>query len=368
MLACLLAAMMSSADTYMIVTSGLVVRNVYAPYINPNADEKKYVLVGRLTGLIIIVGASWVALVYSDVFGQFKMAMELPILFAAPFWIGMYWRRATRAAVWGSMLFSLLFFFVAPTLLPRIVPSLYENPSLAASTQLVTTSINRNATESDVARYEAYLTAKQTMVETDGDISLLGDPPPPAELGQPITIQNVAGGKSIYWNGSLIPVGETSLETVSRVQDKNVVVTTQRRLGEHVGSGSLNLDFVIYGTLGIDLSTASKATLETLRLPSRVLLPFAVMLGLSLITRRNSDEGLHRYFAKMNTPVLADPAADRARLETAYATTTNPRKLFQNSDWEFVKPTTKDVVGFGLSCAVCGLIIGLLMWLASIGG
>ena len=41
MLACLLAAMMSSADTYMIVTSALVVRNVYAAYINPEADEKK---------------------------------------------------------------------------------------------------------------------------------------------------------------------------------------------------------------------------------------------------------------------------------------------------------------------------------------
>ena len=41
MLACLLAAMMSSADTYMIVTSALVVRNVYAPYINSDAGEKK---------------------------------------------------------------------------------------------------------------------------------------------------------------------------------------------------------------------------------------------------------------------------------------------------------------------------------------
>ena len=35
MLACLLAALMSSADAYMIVGSALVVRNLYAPYINP---------------------------------------------------------------------------------------------------------------------------------------------------------------------------------------------------------------------------------------------------------------------------------------------------------------------------------------------
>ena len=43
MLACLLAALMSSADAYMIVGSALVVRNIYAPYINPNASEREYV-------------------------------------------------------------------------------------------------------------------------------------------------------------------------------------------------------------------------------------------------------------------------------------------------------------------------------------
>ena len=56
MLACLMAAMMSSADCYMIVTSALVVKNIYAPYVNPNASEKRYVMVGRLTGLLIILG------------------------------------------------------------------------------------------------------------------------------------------------------------------------------------------------------------------------------------------------------------------------------------------------------------------------
>ena len=150
MLACLLAAMMSSADTYMIVTSGLVVRNLYAPYINPSANERKYVLVGRLTGLLIIVGASAVALLISDVFTQFKLAMELPILFAAPFWVGMYWRRSNRIAAWGTIVFSLMFFFVLPQALPRMVPSLYESPGLAATTQVVTTTLRREATESKV--------------------------------------------------------------------------------------------------------------------------------------------------------------------------------------------------------------------------
>ena len=48
MLACLLAALMSSADCYMLVTSALLVRNIYAPYFDPNATEKKYVMLGRI--------------------------------------------------------------------------------------------------------------------------------------------------------------------------------------------------------------------------------------------------------------------------------------------------------------------------------
>jgi SSS family solute:Na+ symporter len=107
----------------------------------------------------------------------------------------------------------------------------------------------------------------------------------------------------------------------------------------------------------------------TLRLPSRLLAPFLVLILLSYITPRGRTEVLDRYFAKMNTPVLADHEADRQRLEQAYASpeTTSTRKLFPESEWEFVRPTTKDVVGFVASCVVCVAIIGLLIWLANIG-
>jgi len=368
MLACLLAAMMSSADTYMIVTSALVVRNVYAPYINPNADEKKYVMVGRLTGLIIIIGASLVALRFSDVFGQFKMAMELPILFAAPFWIGMYWRRVNRTAVWGTMLFSLLFFFALPLALPQLIPSLYANESLAATTEMVTTTVRRTATDSDVARHEAYMAAKESLFQSGGDTSSLGDEPPRASLGAPITVVTRSGGKPIFWTGALTPVQSTSLETVSQSTRENIDVLVQRTVGEQTGSGALNVDFLIYSAVGVDLSGASKATLETMRLPARVLLPFAVLILLSLVTPRGSERALNRYFAKMNTPVLADPVADRARLEAAFASVEPPpRKIFPNTDLEFAWPTQKDLVGFIASCGVCIAIIGLLVWLASIG-
>ncbi len=338
MLACLLAAMMSSADTYMIVTSGLVVRNVYAAYIDPDAEEKKYVLVGRLTGLIIVVGASAIAMTLSDVFGQFKLAIELPILFAAPFWIGMYWRRTGKAAVWGAITFSALAFFILPAALPSIAPELRSDEALSARTQVVNTETTRIATASDVARYEAWQAAKeQGLIDTDLQ-------PPPASLGQMITVTRSSGGQSVFWQGGLSDEG--------------------------VGQGSLNLDLWLYAAVGVDLSGASSATLQTLRLPGRVLLPFVVLIVLSLLTPRPPKEPVDRYFAKMNTPVDPDPIADRNRLQHAYAnlSTVQGRKLFPHSDWEFVKPNVFDVVGFVASIGICGLVIGLLVWLAGIGG
>ena len=368
MLACLLAAMMSSADTYMIVTSALVVRNVYAAYLNPEADERRCVRLGRLTGLIIILGASVVALRFADVFGQFKMAVELPILFAAPFWIGMYWRRANRAAVWATIVFSLSFFFVLPHLIPLLIPSLASNPALSATTQLVTTTVRRPATASDVARHDAWVQATAELQRLESvDASSLGPEPPRAVVGEEIEISTTRGGKPIFWNGDLTHVGEPELRTVAHLEKDGVETLIQRHAGKRIASGSLNLDFMLYYAMGIDLGGASKATLETMRLPSRVLLPFMVLIVLSFLTPRNSKVALDRYYAKMNTPVATDRDTDLRQLRSAYESPPPSRKVFPNSDWEFVWPTSFDVIGFLVACVVCVMIIGLLTWLAGIG-
>ncbi len=78
---------------------------------------------------------------------------------------------------------------------------------------------------------------------------------------------------------------------------------------------------------------------------------------------------MHRYYAKMNTEVDADPARDSANLEAAYSSTdyAKDRKLFPNSDLEFVKPTAKDIIGFTLSVLACFVVLGLLIWIAGIG-
>ena len=127
MLACLLAALMSSVDCYMLVCSALVVRNIYVPYFNPNASEKKCLNIGRITGGIIVVGAVIVSITMLDMFKQLELTWIVPMTFAALFWLGMYWRRATTKAAWITIIFCLLSFFVLPRAIPTINPDLRSN-------------------------------------------------------------------------------------------------------------------------------------------------------------------------------------------------------------------------------------------------
>ncbi len=112
-------------------------------------------------------------------------------------------------------------------------------------------------------------------------MKLLGAEPPRATLGQPITITIKSGGKSIFWRDDVKANGEPKLELVEERQDGNTQVRIERKVGPQIGQGSFNLDFLLYSAVGIDLSGASKATLETLRLPTRLLTPFLVLILLS---------------------------------------------------------------------------------------
>ncbi|PAY17941.1 hypothetical protein CKO51_18175 [Rhodopirellula sp. SM50] len=369
MLACLMAAMMSSADTYMIVSSALITRNLYAAYVNPSATDRESVKVARVTGLAIIVGASIVAITMADVFAQFTFAIELPILFAAPFWIGMFWRRANGTAVWITIAFSALFFFILPLVIPMVSPEMRTDPAWTTTTNRIVKSIKRAATPADVARHEAWVEAIKQAKDDETMRQKIGAEPPQCEVGDQIEVVLISGDTSIFWSGGVKPVGEESLEMISTVQDGAASILTQRRTGELQGDGKFNLDFVLYHYIGIDLANVSKATLETLRLPTRVLLPFLVLIVASFLTPRTSESVLDRYYAKMKTEVDPDPETDRRNLEQSYS---NPkrfedRRLFPGTDIEALRPRKSDVYGFAISVAVCFVVIALLVWLAGIG-
>jgi solute:Na+ symporter, SSS family len=427
MLACLLAALMSSVDAYMIVGSALMVRNVYAPYINKHATEQEYVRVARITGVIVVGGAVIVSLFYMNVFEQLQLTWVFNVLFAAPFWVGMYWRRATSSAAWATVVFNVLIFFGIPFLAPRLMPDIRDNADYFTANRIVQTTTTRDAAPSDVVRRETQITewekanataspaievAKQAYSEAAAKvreatpeneasdelvaslqqatsqlsaarmaISKLGVKPERLTSGDPFSETKTSGGKSVFWPGGIKPV-DANGNVLADVKPQKVGEptqlddkTTQQVLAyddsvQLRGFGNFQLDFLLYQSAGIDLTSMTDATLDTLSLPPKIITPFLVMILLSLITPSNSKQGLDRYYSKMKTPVVPDHEQDQKNLEEALANieSLEQKKLFPGTSLEFQRPTKMDVIGFIACFAVCFATIGVAIAVASIGG
>jgi len=447
MLACLMAALMSSASAYMLVVSGLVVRNFYAPYVDSEASERTYVLLGRVFSALVIIGGVYISVAIMDVFAQLKTAWELPIFFAALFWLGMFWRRATKWAAWGTVIFTVLLFALLPWLLPKMMPGLAENPKYAVTNDIVKTVVTREAAYADVERRQAQIelwnkqarqwaqwqaaaevigprpepievgqmisdplsesgqspaTSKDVALrEAELDVwnqqfekwrrenpqpislsaeleqeatELLGERPAPLNLGESIPEPFVSGGKAIFWTDGVEPVGEKKLREIPNAADdeqaENIKVVRQQYDCPLRGKGSFRVDFLLYDLAGIDMTKMSDAALETLRLPTRVVLPFLVMIILSLITPRVERKRLDRFYVKMKTPVNPDPEADKREIALSYEDPSrfDQKRLFAGFGLEMQRPNLVDVAGFVVSFLVCFALIWLTVWLANVGG
>ena len=111
-LAALLASVMSSCDAFMVSSAGLFTQNLYRRYLVTNKDDKHYVLVGRITSVVIVAGSLAFAFTVKDVPTGLEMFWKIAALMGAAFWVGLFWRRATPAGAWAGTLaaFAVLIF------------------------------------------------------------------------------------------------------------------------------------------------------------------------------------------------------------------------------------------------------------------
>ncbi|HEO71424.1 MAG TPA: sodium:solute symporter family protein [Candidatus Hydrogenedentes bacterium] len=103
-LASLLASVMSSCDAFMVSSSGLFTQNLYRRYIVRHKEDKHYVLVGRITSVLLVAGSLVFAYTIEDVPTGLEIFWKVAAMMGAGFWVGLYWRRATPHAVWASTL------------------------------------------------------------------------------------------------------------------------------------------------------------------------------------------------------------------------------------------------------------------------
>jgi SSS family solute:Na+ symporter len=314
-----------------------------------------------------------------DVFKQLQLTWIIPVLFAAPFWVGMWWRRATTSAAWLTILYCALVFFIIPKVAPKVIDGLDARPEYAITNNVVTTVTTRKAAPSDVARGKAAIELwnrdKAALEKENKPLDNLGPQPKPVDLGQEIVESKTGGGKAIFWT-KIEAIDDTGkvitpqLEEISRVTEGNTTTITKKHVSKLRGKGEFKLDFLLYQWFGMDLTDRTDATLSTLELPPKIITPFLVMIVLSLITPRNRKESLDRYYVKMKTPVLPDPQDDALELEVSYNSPDRfeKKKMFPGTDVEINMPTFADAFGFVVCFAICFGVIYLAVWAAGIGG
>ena len=281
MIACLMAALMSTADCLMITGSSLITHNIYRSLV-PARPEKHYVLVGRIAGAVVVIGGALIATQFDTILQQLKLWWELNVMVAAAFWLGMKWRRATRPAAWCSIVLTSVLFFILPMLAPAIMPSLKSSESLLKQTQSRQVVRCYTAGQMEVNQRQQEIERWKADNPKALDESTM---PKPLQAGQTYEKTYVLGSQSIFWT-------------------KGIKVDSE---GNSYGSGMLSLELVLLDKMGFDLRKNPYALNETIRILIRTLTPFAVLIAVSFLTRRDDKTMLDRFYVKMKTEVRTNP-------------------------------------------------------------
>ncbi|MFP6854777.1 MAG: hypothetical protein VB980_03260, partial [Opitutales bacterium] len=132
----LIGAILSSVDSMLNSAATIITFDVYKKYVNPEADERKLVQVGRFWIATFIVVAGCVTVFVMDpnsqepfflyvASHQMKLVSGLVIAFA----VGMFWKRATGAGAITAILSAVILSFALPSI---YVETLANNPSVVA--------------------------------------------------------------------------------------------------------------------------------------------------------------------------------------------------------------------------------------------
>jgi len=118
MLACVMAASMSSGDAVQVTVAGLFTQSIYREYVNPRADERQLVRFTRLTGIAIIaVSLVFAILMRRDLVKSILTYFNILALIGISTALGILWRRMNQAGVFVST-FAAAAVFLAMRIIP----------------------------------------------------------------------------------------------------------------------------------------------------------------------------------------------------------------------------------------------------------
>ena len=104
MIACILAANMSTCSNFMVNLGALFTRDLYEPYVNPKADDHHILWVGRLSGLSLTLAGVFFALIVRNVLSAFLFVETIAAFMGILIVGGLLWRRANRYGALAAVL------------------------------------------------------------------------------------------------------------------------------------------------------------------------------------------------------------------------------------------------------------------------
>jgi len=114
MLACVMAAAMSSGDAVQVTVAGLFSQNIYREYINPNADEKQLVHVTRIIGIAIaLLGLAAAILMRFNLVKAILDYFNILSLVGISTAMGLLWRRMNSTGMFCSTILASATFLIS---------------------------------------------------------------------------------------------------------------------------------------------------------------------------------------------------------------------------------------------------------------
>ena len=107
-IAALLAAVMSSCDAFMVTSSALFTQNIYRRFWVTDRPDRHYLWVGRAVAVLVVLIGIVFAYSFTSVVTGLEVFWVMQAMMGIPFWIGLYWRRATPAGAWAATAVSFL--------------------------------------------------------------------------------------------------------------------------------------------------------------------------------------------------------------------------------------------------------------------
>ncbi|MFQ5606210.1 MAG: sodium:solute symporter [bacterium] len=104
MLASMMAAAMSTCDTFMVSASALFTRNFYQVYFKQLSRRTDLLFIARVASAIVIIGGVVFAYYIPNVIFGMKVIWKITAYLGISFWFGVIWKNANRYGAWASFL------------------------------------------------------------------------------------------------------------------------------------------------------------------------------------------------------------------------------------------------------------------------